>query len=225
MFILPYRSNASKLKDIVDEYMASNKKIDKLCTAVEETLLIRVNAQRTYSLQEFQDSQSKRLEKAFKFVARCHKEVVYVMNQTYKTFKNDGLEVQQHWRRYTVSIDAKFENALLVCIKRSLQELSRAINGDGKTVPKPLLRVNVKLENSAVVLDPTFVAVTNYLFGLAEDLPSCLDGLKRIPSVLPRGTNNLAPYSDMVSGHSEVQKIKATIITGLRGNQSNLEVR
>lgn len=37
------------------------------------------------------------------------------------------------------------EEAFRVNIKRSLQEISKAINGDGKTSPNPLFRVEVVL--------------------------------------------------------------------------------
>ena len=42
------------------------------------------------------------------------------------------------------------EEAFRLNVKWSLQELSRAINGDGKSVPNPLLRVKVVLEGDKV---------------------------------------------------------------------------
>lgn len=42
------------------------------------------------------------------------------------------------------------EEAFRLNVKWSLQELSRAINGDGKSAPNPLLRVKVVLEGDKV---------------------------------------------------------------------------
>ncbi len=42
-------------------------------------------------------------------------------------------------------MDRMVEEAFHVNIKRSLQELSKSINGDGKTSPNPLFRVEVVL--------------------------------------------------------------------------------
>lgn len=55
-------------------------------------------------------------------------------------------QVQQHWVSYMEKLDRMVEEAFRVNIKRSLQELSKAINGDGKTSPNPLFRVEVVLK-------------------------------------------------------------------------------
>ena len=55
-----------------------------------------------------------------------------------------------HWVRYTEKMDRMVEEAFRLNVKWSLQELSRAINGDGKTSPNPLFRVKVCLEGDKV---------------------------------------------------------------------------
>ena len=59
-------------------------------------------------------------------------------------------QVQAHWLRYTKKMDAMLEEAFRLNVKWSLQELSRAINGDGKNPPNPLFRVKVILEGDKV---------------------------------------------------------------------------
>ena len=58
--------------------------------------------------------------------------------------------MQQHWHRYTEKMDRMVEEAFRLNVKWSLQELSRAINGDGKSGPNPLFKVKVILENDKV---------------------------------------------------------------------------
>ena len=48
---------------------------------------------------------------------------------------------------YTIRLDHMMEDALRLNVKWSLLELSKAINGDGKTTPNPLFRVLVILKN------------------------------------------------------------------------------
>jgi dynein heavy chain len=60
-------------------------------------------------------------------------------------FRNDGSSVHNYWVDYTTSIDKMVEEALRLNIKWSLQEINRAINGDGKTTPNPLFKVLVVL--------------------------------------------------------------------------------
>ena len=47
-------------------------------------------------------------------------------------------------------MDRMVEEAFRLNVKWSLQELSRAINGDGKSAPNPLFKVKVVLEGEKV---------------------------------------------------------------------------
>ena len=62
-----------------------------------------------------------------------------------------------HWHRYTEKMDRMVEEAFRLNVKWSLQELSKAINGDGKAAPNPLFKVRViltenKVKNFVVVI-------------------------------------------------------------------------
>ena len=59
-------------------------------------------------------------------------------------------QVQAHWHRYTEKMDRMVEEAFRLNVKWSLQELSRSINGDGKSGPNPLFKVKVVLEGDKV---------------------------------------------------------------------------
>jgi len=63
--------------------------------------------------------------------------------------------VQQQWFNYTEKVDRMVEEAFRLNVKWSLQELSRVINGDGKSGPNPLFKVQVILANDKVTDCPT----------------------------------------------------------------------
>ena len=48
--------------------------------------------------------------------------------------------MQREWVGFTQSVDKKLEEALRHTVKRSLQELSRLLNGDSKTEVLPIFR-------------------------------------------------------------------------------------
>lgn len=56
-------------------------------------------------------------------------------------------QIQQQWMLYTIRLNHMMEDALRLNVKWSLLELSKAINGDGKTSPNPLFQVLVILQN------------------------------------------------------------------------------
>jgi hypothetical protein len=50
--------------------------------------------------------------------------------------------VQREWTHFVENVDRGVEESLRTTVKRSLQELSRAINGDAKTEVQPEHRPN-----------------------------------------------------------------------------------
>ena len=72
------------------------------------------------------------------------------------------MQVQQHWHRYTEKMDRMVEEAFRLNVKWSLQELSRAINGDGKSGPNPLFKVKVILEDDKVRLRSLWYQIALY---------------------------------------------------------------
>ena len=82
------------------------------------------------------------------------------MLQTYDAFRDGGDEVQREWNAFVESIDKNVEDALRQTVKRSLQELSRSINGDAKTEVQPLFQIHVTLQGSKVEFKPSISELT-----------------------------------------------------------------
>ena len=74
------------------------------------------------------------------------------------------------------------EEAFRLNVKWSLQELSRAINGDGKSVPNPLLRVKVVLEGDKVSWKIYCDDHALFTFRLDRNRKGDLRGQQHIPS-------------------------------------------
>eukprot|EP00952_Eustigmatos_sp_NYUAD-ZCMA_P004442 19561-Eustigmatos_ZCMA.PRE.1 len=63
-----------------------------------------------------------------------------VLRDIYQHFKDGSGEVQREWRALLASTDKSVEQALRQTVKKSLQELSRAINGDRKVDAQSLFK-------------------------------------------------------------------------------------
>lgn len=96
--------------------------------------------------------QARHRENVQKRLKQVHEDIIAGMRGTYTVFQSDGSEVQQHWHSYTHKMDRMVEEAFRLNVKYSLQELSKAVNGDGKSAPNPLFRVKVILEGDKVRL-------------------------------------------------------------------------
>lgn len=72
------------------------------------------------------------------------------IEETYKLFEKDPPEVQTEWNRIISELDKWLERAIRFNFKASLAELSKAINGDGKSAPGPLFKIEIILEPKTV---------------------------------------------------------------------------
>ncbi len=79
---------------------------------------------------------------------QTHEDIIEIMRKTQELFKNDPDEVQKFWVKYTDKMDKLCEEAFRLNVKWSLQELGKALVGDGKSGPNPVFRVKVVLQTA-----------------------------------------------------------------------------
>ncbi len=80
-------------------------------------------------------------------------------------------------------MDRMVEEALRLNTKWSLQELSRAINGDGKTLPDPIFKIRVVLEEG-IQFSPTIEEVAGYINTVSGELINTISVFQRLPEIL-----------------------------------------
>jgi dynein heavy chain len=68
------------------------------------------------------------------------KKIQSTLADLHDLFEGDSEEVQREWVKFTVKADKKVEEALRHTVKRSLQEMSRLLNGDSKTEVLPIFK-------------------------------------------------------------------------------------
>lgn len=96
------------------------------------------------------------------------------------------IKVQGHWHRYTEKMDRMVEEAFRLNIKWSLQELSKAINGDGKSAPNSLFRVKVCLEGDKVEFQPTLKQLATVIGNIGGHLTKSTAYIQRLPNILTK---------------------------------------
>ena len=101
---------------------------------------------------------------------QAHRTIVTALGELYEHFRSDPGEVQREWRRFVASTDKMLGDALRQTVKRSLQELSKAINGDAKTEPQALFKVHTVLESASVGFRPTMINLTQTVNMVSKDL-------------------------------------------------------
>ncbi|XP_074657783.1 dynein axonemal heavy chain 2-like [Tubulanus polymorphus] len=222
-FINECRMHASKVQSIVDDYKKANADVSNYCKKISELLLVKIDSKRVYENMEFDDDQGHHRVNVQKKLHETHNCVVQTMRDTYKVFQGDTGDVQNHWHRYTEKMDRMVEEAFRLNVKWSLQELSRAINGDGKSAPNPLFRVKVVLDGDKVEFAPTLKQLATIVSSIGPHLTQAISGILRLPDILTRKKSSRLPIHDVVARDEEIKKIQNAINAGMQANAENLQ--
>lgn len=222
-YVADCRMHASKLKDIVDQYMDANQRIAALCKQMSDALVLRIESKHTCTPAELAATLDDQRVQAEEQLVGFHKDIISVMRKMFEVFRNDGMEVQQHWRKYTTNIDKMVEDSLRMNVKKSLQELFKAVNGDGKSAPTPLVKISVVLDGQRVQFEPSYDSIVQLTVRLAATVPASLDRLPRLPTVLAKGAVVEAGFRATIEADDEIKKLKQLIVHGLQSNAPNLQ--
>ncbi|XP_034845406.1 dynein heavy chain 2, axonemal [Mirounga leonina] len=228
-FITECRIHASKVQTIVNEFKASTLTIGWRAQEISETLLVRISSKRVYRDLEFEEDQREHRAAVQQKLMSLHQDVVAIVTNSYEVFKNDGPEIQQQWMLYTIRLDRMMEDALRLNVKWSLLELSKAINGDGKTTPNPLFRVLVILQNDTqggvaqVEFSPTLQTLAGVVNDIGHHLFSTISVFHHLPEILIRRKFHRDPIHIIVERDEDIKKIQAQISSGMTNNASLLQ--
>ncbi|XP_066933177.1 dynein axonemal heavy chain 2-like [Clytia hemisphaerica] len=215
------RLNSNKVQTVVDDFKTSIVDIMKKCRSISEALLIKIDPKRVYDDLDFDEEQRVHRKAVQTRLQSIHESIVVLMRRIYEVFKNDSHEIQNQWIRFTDKIDRMVEEALRLNAKWSLQELSRAINGDGKNTPNPLFRIKVVLEGTQE-FSPKLKAIAHVINTIGKDLTTSLTVLPRLLDVLTPIKCKKKPYHVIVGNDDETKKIQSHLATGMSQNSTLL---
>ncbi|XP_053575482.1 dynein axonemal heavy chain 2 [Bombina bombina] len=219
----------SKVQKIVDNYKVANLNISRCARLISETLLLDIDGNRVFRDLEFQEVQEENRRNAQSRLHTLHEEICGIMRATYEVFKADGPEVQQHWLNYTEKMDLLVEEAFRLNIKWSLQELSKAINGDSKASPNPLFRVMVILQNDLsgsgdkVEFSPTLQQLANIVNNICSQILNTVCSFRRLQDILTKIRSQRDSLYAIIERDEEIKKIQAQISSGMSTNAAHVQ--
>ena len=103
-----------------------------------------------------------------------------LMRSTHETFRSEVEEVQREWASFVEQIDRGVEDALRQTVKKSLQELSRSINGDAKTEVQALFRIQVVLQSNKVEFKPSISELTQSVNSVSKEAIATTGAMPRL---------------------------------------------
>ncbi|KAJ1345264.1 hypothetical protein BSLG_000778 [Batrachochytrium salamandrivorans] len=229
-FVKECRRHSHDIQKTVIEFLEADKRIQLNCHTIAQTPLWKIENKHIYDLEEFESSQ-KRYQEMMKMdlISACE-DIKKTLDQTYETFRNDGKEVYSHWIRYIERVDVRLEDALRTAVRRSLLEISKAINGEGKNRDgagevHPLFKVNVILDLQKVDFSPTLQRLEETVNKFVGNMVSTIGAVVRLgqSSMLDSSYTMKSRVYDVISNEEDITKIISSIHVGMSSNSTKCQ--
>lgn len=230
-YIRECRKHCSDVRAIVLNFKQAKEQIYRACRNVSAMALVQIRKKAVYAEAEFQGEQRAHADKVRRALEATHSEVKTTMLNAFEYFRTDAEDVQAEWQRFVEKIDRMLEDSLRTTVKRSLQELSRAINGDARTDVQPLFRINAVLMANHVEFEPTIASLKETVESVSREAISIVAVVPRLSETLRAsadgGSVQAEPsgrptFFEVISGDDDIIKIVGQIIAGMHGIQASM---
>ena len=239
-FIKGCRASCQSLFDIVLQFKANNERINQNCQRIAKCLLVDIEKGKIYEVPIFKENQRLHEERVKKELTRAHQAIMDTVKSSHEFFHDQPKEIQRVWLKYVKATDQKIEEALRATAKASLQELSRAINGEAKNDPHALFKVNLMLDEvkRKVEFNPTNMELALMVKQMSRQSITTIQVVPRLADVLGKkqddnvqfeGVDGAAPpeeqaaedqrppsqsFYDVISNDDDILKILVSIMHG-----------
>ncbi|GBG32973.1 Dynein heavy chain 2, axonemal [Hondaea fermentalgiana] len=218
---------------IVRDFKTRKAALIRQCKAVGTSLLIDIQRNTVYEGATFAARQNDHRDKVCRRFEAAHASIMATLEELRRNFEGHPAEVQREWQRFVSKTDKMLGDALRQAVKRSLQDLARAINGDNKTEPQQLFKVNVVLDSNNVGFFPTMMELTQKINIVCKDLISAVKVVPRLKdvSIDPEKQSDLEAerakqrrrYYDSISNDEDILKIMVQVMNGMSSCATELQ--
>ena len=204
-FIKEARKFCNEGMSTVEYFKSSHRRIEMYCKVTSEMILISIEKKRVYEHEEFKERQISHKKWINDSFEKAFKDISDTMSTTFEIFANDSDNVKDKWEKYTQQVDKRMEDSLRFTVKKSLQELSRALNGDAKTEVVPMYATSLVLaRNDLVELQPSLQDLYNMVLNISNDLISTTKSMPRLYLEKEKEESTQVSFFELISNDEDV---------------------
>lgn len=185
-FVRVCRQKCQEVYALVLKFKENNNRITENCNKIANCLLVDIEKNVVYDDHIFEKGQIEHQEKVKNQLKACHDDIVDTIRSSYQFFLEHPRDIQKAWIQYIKKVDAQVEVSLQKTVKRSLQELSRAINGDVKIDFHALFKVKMILDESKgkVEFSPSMSDLSVMVKRISRQLITTIQVIPRLSNTL-----------------------------------------
>ncbi|ETO04870.1 flagellar inner arm dynein 1 heavy chain beta, partial [Reticulomyxa filosa] len=170
----------------------------------------------------FKEKQFRHISYCNIYLKECSESIIEQMKNSYRFFVGQTEDVLRQWQKVIVQVDGDVESALKFAIKSSLQDLSRAINGDGKSDPSPLFKLSMilNLNTGKVDFTPSIVDLIQMIKDVYDQIMQIYKHIPRLGSVLHEDHGGFQVFRTVFDTLCKDSEINSSFVGILEGVSS-----
>eukprot|EP00605_Chrysophyceae_sp_TOSAG23-4_P000236 GSChrysophyteH1.ASY1.ANO1.273.1 assembled CDS len=219
MYVRDSITACQEVHAVVKDFKECKANIAKLCKQITNLLAVKIEKSQLYEGGLFERKQEAHRQSIMEQLSDSYTKIISTLKSIYPNFKDGTSEVKREWRNQITQADKLMEQSLKHSVKRSLQELSRAINGDSKSDPQTLFTVQIILDASRVTFMPTMVNLTHSVNVVAKDIIGTVTVVPRIKSQNFSGES----YYEIISDDNDIIRLVLQVMNGMSSSATELQ--
>ncbi len=250
MYVRDSITACQEVHTVVKEFKNCKSSIARMCKQITNLLCIKIEKSQLYEGGLFERKQEAHRAIVMKQLSEYYQQIITTFKSIYQYFKDGTQEVKREWRNQITQVDKIMEQSLKHSVKRSLQELSKAINGDSKSDPQTLFTVQIILDASRVTFMPSMVNLTHSVNVVAKDIIGVVTAVPRIKSQnfgsdvippdasvsfaqegavaeavapAPKEDDKLKAYYEIISDDNDIIRLVLQVMNGMSSSATELQ--
>lgn len=155
-FVKESRRVLEEHRSTVGQFKVHVAKIYERCCSIAETLLVKVESKRVYTLKEFEREQLHHRMATRKSLIEYNRDITNRLCEMYYYFEKDSEDIQNEWWNFVRKIEARLYGSLVSAIRMSIEELTVAINGDKQLVEPDKDRINPLISCQVILMEDPY---------------------------------------------------------------------
>jgi len=178
-------------------YKKNTDRLEEKFAEVCAMSFIKLDVKNVYEKSEFENDQHSHLKIARENLKTTIDEIKKIILETYEIFeqapemmkfpwaRNAQDTVDAQWIKYIEDKDKLFEDNLKKAVRSALNELNKAINGDGKTDPNPIFKLTTILDerDQQTNYEPTRKELKKQIKRVIYDIIKITEDVPRIENI------------------------------------------
>ncbi|XP_052739543.1 dynein axonemal heavy chain 2 [Bicyclus anynana] len=209
----------SELQDFVTTYKNCNLNLVKIMEKVCDTPLIEFDIYNVFHIKELRHKIRIMEEEAAQKILDMYKEVITYIVIVYEGFEAYITQMAEYWIKYVKRFDQLLEDALRLAIKATMQNMYKAVHGDGTMAPSPLITMNLYLSNeNRIIYDPTRNELEDTFTTVLEEIIHLVSTIPRLYEKFGLPAGGLKKFKDVITSDTDSNKLQSLIDTEIHYN-------